>query len=376
MRPVPGRSTSSDAAPAFRDFAWDAAGAGSMDFLEILRRHRSLARFAQELSFWTLISSRERPSLASAVRVTMLEGSYEVRVVPGGTEAVLFRNRGDEDMLVFQIPTGHDGVVHLVSDAPQTDRAWRTVQKVVRHAVADLSPVLLDQADFLSIAEGLNVLGEVEVSRLTARFRDDKSSIARGWKGSAASLRPSPSDAVNELDGRGAARTLTLHVEDRLSIHLRREAGATLYSGDYASFKRLVLDRLAASAHQRRQLLYKRVRAPRQPVDPVAVLFDVPLFGDTDSLRSVVDALSAVRGVGVAMLHRNPYLHLIVTSYEDGSSFDVMVTKPDEIAIYPSFRASMTAFSSLLQQVVDSLGAAEVRLVADRKAPSLENLFA
>jgi hypothetical protein len=299
----------------------------------------------------------------------------EVCVLAGAAEAARVLVSGERQITVFSVPTGYPGVVHLVSDTPFTDGAWQNILRRVRRMSSGLSPVLLDQADFISIAEGLSEVGPVEVSRMTARFRDDGSSITRGWKHSAKSMRPSPAEAYAELLGRGTPRTMTLHVEDVLSIHLRREAGATLYSGPMSDFQRLVLDRLARSASDRRQLLRGRTRIKGEAVRPVGVNFDSPVFSTVESLSGVLEALASMPSIGLAILHRNPYLHVVATSYVDGSSYDVMVTKDNEVTVYPGFRASMTSLSSIVQRLVEAFGASEVSEGAKKSRPTMDELF-
>src|SRR3989442_358104 len=70
---------------------------------------------------------------------------------------------------------------------------------------------------------------------------------------------------VREADGM-LVRTLTVTVGSRLSIHLRRHAGATFYRGDYGLFCSVVLHRLTAAAAERRTLLTGRERHRAQPI--------------------------------------------------------------------------------------------------------------
>ena len=64
--------------------------------------------------------------------------------------------------------------------------------------------------------------------------------------------------------------------------------------------------------------------------------------------------------MGVAVVHRNPYLHVAVTDYTDGSNFDVFVTDPSEIVVHPGFTASIGSLNRLLQRIGETLPALEV----------------
>lgn len=122
-------------------------------------------------------------------------------------------------------PTGHPGVWHLVGSAPTTDPRWRKVERWVANAAPLVVPVLLNHDDFADIGTALSEYGEVEVSRMTARRRADLSSISRGWKARSGKLRPTHHQVLSDAEAEGASvRTLSLHVADVLSLHLRRLA--------------------------------------------------------------------------------------------------------------------------------------------------------
>lgn len=185
----------------------------------------------------------------------------------------------------------------------------------------------LDHDDFAAIGTSLSEHGQVEVSRMTARDRVDQSSLNKGWPARKGTARPSPEDAIGFAEDSGAAvRTMTLHVEGVLALHLRRRAGATHYSGDFALFNDLVLGRLAAAGGRRRELLAGRERKiGEQPARPLTVRLPTILFVNADATGLVLDELARHRGLSVAVMHRNPYLHVVVTDYFDGSNFDVFV---------------------------------------------------
>ena len=228
---------------------------------------------------------------------------------------------------------------HLVGSAPTTDPRWRKVERWVANASPLVVPVLLNHDDFADIGTALSEHGEVEVSRMTARRRADLSSVSRGWKARSGSLRPTHHEVIADAEAEGASvRTLSLHVEDVLSLHLRRLAGATYYTGDFSLFDRLVLGRLATAASRRRDLLSGRARQVDEPPRrPITIRLPGPVLVDAEATGDVLAVLERQRDVAVAVLHRNPYLHVVVTDYSDGSNFDVFVTDPCAIEVHPGF---------------------------------------
>jgi hypothetical protein len=274
-------------------------------------------------------------------------------------------------------PTAHEGVFHLVGSAPTTDPRWRKVERWVGNAAPQVVPVFLNHDDFEDVGTALSEHGEVEVSRMTARKRADQSSLSRGWPARSGSLRPTHHEAIADAEAEGASvRTLSLHVTDALSMHLRRLAGATFYNGDFDLFDRLVLGRLATAASRRRALLSGRERrvdeAPRRPI---SIRLPVPLLVDAEATGEVLAELESQRNVAVAVLHRNPYLHVVVTDYSDGSNFDLFVTDPSTIDIHPGFRASLGSLTLLTQQLGERFEAVEIAEAAPAAPVSLDDLL-
>jgi hypothetical protein len=325
-----------------------------------------------QLTFWTLIADGVDPleRLAKA-------GAASIREVQetGGIGLI----RAEDPAGLFQLsiwPTSAEDVFNLVGTAPVTDDRWKRVERWVRRAAPRLVPFLLNEAEMTEICAGLSEYGRVEVSRLTARIREDDSSFSRGWPASRTKLRPSYQQALGEADGK-MLRTLTLHVEERLSMHLRREAGATFYNGDFGIFGAAVISRLVSAAKQRKDLLVDRQRTTPKPAE-TAIAVKVPggTFDRPDTTQELVDAMLEQRATGVAVLHRNPYLHISITDYLDGSNFDAFVTRSDEIAIHPGYRATMGALSRLTERMAQVFGGIEVAEIAAAPRPTKDELLA
>lgn len=160
-------------------------------------------------------------------------------------------------------PTETPGLVHLVGTTPVTDDRWARVGRAVAACAPGLSTFVLNEADFAGIGASLAEHGRVEASRMTARVVADRSSYSRGWPAGLHAHRPTYAQALREVDGVAAVRTLTLQLEDRLSLHLRRQAGATFYSGEFELFEGIVLGSLVRAGTERRALFSNRERRSR-----------------------------------------------------------------------------------------------------------------
>ena len=212
-------------------------------------------------------------------------------------------------------------------------------------------------------------------SRLTARDLSDGSSYTRGWPEQRRRPRPSHREALAEASNM-AVRTLTLHIGNQLLVQLRREAGATFYSGDYQLFESVVMDGLEDAAARRRSLLADRERRLDEPAPrPLVVRTRAATFGEPEAVTDLLDSLERQESTSVAVFHRNPYLHVAVTDYADGSNFDLFVNRSDEVVVIPGYRASVTSLARLTDTVGERFAAVAVDEVTSLPAPTLEDLF-
>jgi hypothetical protein len=293
-----------------------------------------------------------------------------------GPIAVLRIGDADGPYVVSVWPTTAEGVYHVVGTVPVTDERWRRVERWIANSAPRLVPFVLNQANFEGVGAALAEHGRVEVSRLTARVISDGSSYTRGWAEGRRAPRPTYTQALGEVEEFASVRTLTVHVGDLLSLHLRRQAGATFYGGSFRLFEDVVLNALVSAAAERRSLLTGRERRPHSTShEAIAVQMPTGIFANAKSVSDLLDALSEQRGVGIAVLHRNPYLHVAVTDYLDGSNFDAFVTFDDRVVIYPGYRASVGAFTRLTEHLAERFAAREVANVQASTPPTRQELF-
>ncbi len=293
-----------------------------------------------------------------------------------GPIAVLRIGEDDSAHTVAVWPTPEAGIYHLIGTVPVTDERWRRVERWLANSAPRVVPFELNQADFEGIGAALAEHGRVEVSRLTARVLGDGSSYTRGWAEGRRAPRPTYTQALGEVEEFASVRTLTVHLGDLLSLHLRRHAGTTFYGGDFRLFEDVVLTALVGAAARRRALLTDRARRPHERQErAIAVQMPTGIFANAESVSELLGALSEQRGVGIAVLHRNPYLHVAVTDYLDGSNFDAFVTFDDRVLIYPGYRASVGALTRLTEHLAERFAAREVADVQASTPPTREELF-
>jgi hypothetical protein len=298
----------------------------------------------------------------------------------GGSDTVPLVRVEDPDgpFVLAAWPAGPDGVFHLTGSVPRTDPRWKKVERLIAGLTPDVVPCYLNHADFTAIGTALTEHGEVEVRALSARKRIDHSGYNRSWPILEDRLRPDHHDALAEAEAEGASvRTLTLHVAERLDVHLRRRAGATYYGGNFDLFANVVMGRLTRAAEQRRQLMTGRAREVGAIVPaPIQIRLDDPIFTDATATGDLLNEVAGLRDLSMAVMHRNPYLHVAVSDLTDGSNYDVFVTSPDSIEIHPGFRASMGSLSRLSQALGERFEATEIGEATPSEPVSLYDLMA
>jgi hypothetical protein len=291
--------------------------------------------------------------------------------------AMLVEIPDDAPFVISSWTTERPGVYVLAATVPVTDKRWRRVERWIHRSAPSLVPVYLDRRHFEGFVSSFGEFGDVDVSRLTGRYRMDQSSYSRGW--------PQPKsarEALEEVHESVQLRTMTLSLlsdpkmEVQLRVHVRRLAGATFYAGDFQLFQELVLDRLIEAVAARGQLLSGRARVVGEPTPPpVEVRIGAQLFDLPDASAEFLKQLSSYANADTAVLHRNPYWHAVVTDYLDGSNFDVVVTENDVVTIHPGFAASMGAMVRLTTFLSEEFEADAVGVRSDREPARLEDLF-
>lgn len=324
------------------------------------------------LTVWVLLENEASGLSESLDRLGRMLGIAEVRWL-GGARVYL---AGRSDPYVFAVlPSDREGVLTLVTSVTPTDDRWKRLRRWVARGASALSPVYLNEADFVAVGDQLAEHANVTASRLTARDLSDGSSLSRGWPEQRRRPRPSHREALAEALNM-AVRTVTLHVGGRLLVQIRREAGATFYSGEFDLFDKVVVRGLEDAAARRRRLFVGRERRrEEEALRPLVVRTRPATFSEPEAVADLLESLERQEATSVAVFHRNPYLHVAVTDYSDGSNFDVFVNRPDEVVVIPGYRASVTALARLTDTVGERFAAVEVDEATARPAPTLDDLL-
>lgn len=354
----------------FERSIWTEAEAGrAVDFAQLLQRFAGRDESRVQVVVETVFTDDLDPTEALS-----FSGVHERDRANAQNATVVWLVDKDGEWLITALKSQYDGVYHLIATVPRSDYRWKRVERWISRA-RGVSRCYLNHEDFLAVGDQLATYAKVELVTISSRMRDG-SSLNRGFPARTDSERPDHREGISEIEDRGGSvRTLALHINQTLDLHLRRLAGATFNGGSYVVFREVVLRRLEAAAAARRDLLSGRARksASEKP-RPLTISLPSSLLKGAEDTGDVLDVISSHSDLTLAVFHRNPYLHFVVTDEHDGSNFDVLVTREDAIDIYPGYRSSPSSLARVSQLLSEAFGALEIQDQPEMEPVSLYDL--
>jgi hypothetical protein len=94
---------------------------------------------------------------------------------------------------------------------------------------------------------------------------------------------------------------------------------------------------------------------------PLVIDFASEQIAEDNERQRFVQAMKRLNRASVSVLHGNPYVHLSVLDYYDGSVFDVWVLSGREITIVPQMKGTIAAIKRLIHHIFDSYAEGQLR---------------
>jgi hypothetical protein len=101
--------------------------------------------------------------------------------------------------------------------------------------------------------------------------------------------------------------------------------------------------------------------------EPIVIQFDEPIFRDEGWNEKFFENLAQLKNISIAELHKNPYVHLSVLDYLDGSSYGIWIVSDNEINIIPQARATVASMTRLLNHIYEKVKEGETTVYAPVK---------
>lgn len=136
--------------------------------------------------------------------------------------------------------------------------------------------------------------------------------------------------------------------------------------GTFQPFIQTIIPLATKFATTRVEYLRKRAEsAPDLKPEPIVIKFTEDLFSDPSKNKQYIDAIAELESCSISEYHTNPYIHISLLDYLDGSSYDLWVTSSDRLVIIPQFSASTASMARLVNHVYERIHEGEVEEYAE-----------
>jgi len=104
-----------------------------------------------------------------------------------------------------------------------------------------------------------------------------------------------------------------------------------------------------------------RLDNPNRDINPLCIDFGYEKFTELEENKKFIDSFKTMKAASVSVMHGNPYIHLSLFDYFDGSSFDIWVLSSDKIVIVPQLKASFQSIKRLMNHIFDNYAEGDIK---------------
>jgi len=107
--------------------------------------------------------------------------------------------------------------------------------------------------------------------------------------------------------------------------------------------------------HENIEFFSHRSRLDRMDLStrPIVIEFDEDQFSEISENQRLIQSMRRMKTSSISVLHGNPYVHLTILDYIDGSAFDLWVLDQQKIVLVPQLKVSVAAIKRLVNHVFD-----------------------
>jgi hypothetical protein len=151
--------------------------------------------------------------------------------------------------------------------------------------------------------------------------------------------------------------------EDRVVLEcFISRSGVVRMSRSFFPFYQTLAPMINDIVERKFRLYSNRARSQTKPRPaPLVIQFDHDIFADSALNKRFVESLRQMTFISISVYHSNPYLHLSLVDYLDGSSFELWVFSADKITIVPQLRASEASISRLMNHIFETFREGTIR---------------
>ena len=313
--------------------------------------------------------------LKQELQATAIHKGYFFNVLNDSASVFeISRSPADEDNGIIAILPPQHGHIHRVITISYS-RFWRDVQRIVTASYPHAMPVFFKQDEILAALQKFEAsLGEKFSVRISEVTEKGKRSQRKRFDTNRMWTDMSIQEAFNEAAKRDQWFTsLKFIIKQRTSNNRQtyRDAGSgRIYkeghiSCDYffSEFLNIFSNTLEFHAANRLKLLENRgiLDNNYRPVTPLEIHYEDETFSTKDDIQRFGSLIRIYPHATKAVLHGNPYYHVSIADFKDGSSFELWVLTPSRILIVPQARSTAQAFERLISYIFTAFKEGDVR---------------
>jgi len=235
-----------------------------------------------------------------------------------------------------------------------TESNWR--ENVLLHLVRSLSPDFslpyLSSADIRQLFQNLEEDDAVEivVNKAVAYSYRREGQI---------SFKKEPfQDVFNRAEHESMfVDKVDFSVQGQTPLHafVARNGTAKFIRGDIEVFLNKILNVVLNTSSRKHEVFQQAARrAGEIEVSPVDIDFGQSVFHGRGDNLTFLSSLDQMTRSGIAVMHENPYIHVSLIDFFDGSSFDIFATNPNSVTIIPQVDASAFSLNRLCNHIFEN----------------------
>lgn len=117
-------------------------------------------------------------------------------------------------------------------------------------------------------------------------------------------------------------------------------------------FIQLVIRKLVIIYNKNQKIFDKKARKDNHgKIKPIAIKYQDRIFKGRVYNQEIIEVISNFPKSSFTLYHGNPYLHLSLVDYIDGSSYEIWIIDEEKLIIIPQIKASFNSLSRLCEHI-------------------------
>ncbi len=160
---------------------------------------------------------------------------------------------------------------------------------------------------------------------------------------------------------------------DKVQFHLLKKdvismggyfsrGGLFKFRDAFSPFYQMIMPHIIEIIEKKFKLYSNRSRTENKAKpSPLVIDLDYDVFENVDQNHRFIESVKKMSYASTSVYHSNPYVHISLVDYLDGSSFDIWVLSANRITIVPQLRASQSSVARLMNHIFERFREGKVR---------------